>query len=134
MAKKTGKTGRRTPTAAQKTALKREAARRKENRKDKALSASKGSVRHAASHSPMSKKRASSQVDASRGHDSRTIRTGEENTFKEKQDTKKRDAARKKARYTEKTAKQKKAGSTERTAKQKKVKKRPTNRRKFGSV
>jgi hypothetical protein len=138
MAKKTGKTGRRTSTAAQKTALKREAARRKDIRNAKALSASKGSVRHAASHSPMSKKFASSQVDASRGHDSRTIRTGEENTFKEKQDTKKRDAARKKARTTEKTAKQKKAGSTERTAAQKKAKKkakkRPTNRRKYGSV
>ena len=149
--KKTGKTGRRTATAAQKTALKREAARRKDIRNAKALESARKRgvpVRHPgrAGSSPMSKKYASSQVDARttsrvKGkdglHDKRFIRDDfTENTLKEKQDTKKRDAARKKARYTEKTAKQKKAGSTERTAAQKKVKKRPTNKhkRRYGSV
>ena len=147
--KKTGKTGRRTATAAQKTALKREAARRKDIRNAKALESARKRgvpVRHPgrAGSSPMKKSergvdaRTTSRVKGKDGlHDKRFIRDdGTENTFKEKQDMKKRDAARKKARYTEKTAKQKKAGSTERTAAQKKVKKRPTNKhkRRYGSV
>jgi len=150
MAKKKGKTGRRTPTAAQKAEIKRISDRKKDTRQAKALLAAKrSSVRHAAGHSPMSKKFASSQVDARttsrvKGkdglHDIRFIRDDfSENTFKEKQFIKEWAAARVKERTTEKTYKQKKAESTEKTAAQKKAarnKKRPTNRRKvrFGKV
>jgi len=138
--KKTGKTGRRKPTAADKAVIKKAGDKAKRVRAMKSLEASRQGTgtypRHGTTHSPMSVKgektyRQKNQVDASRGHDPRTIRTGEENTFKEKQAMKKRDAARKKARHTEKTYKQKKAGSTEKTAAQKKAtKKRPTRKTK----